>query len=277
MPTATLHDGSRIDIVVAGDGPAVLLPVNPTHIEGPQADAMRQFGADPALGRRLVDGLSAVARVVAFDYEGQCLANPKPETLTPDAVAADILAVADAAGVERFAWYGYSWLGMAGIQLALRTDRLTGLAVGGFPPVDAPYAELLRVTKAGLDIAAGTGGPDDPDDPWAGTSLSVAQTRQFVTLYEALTPFDDRAAQARITCRRLVLAGTADEVVYGPQWGDVTVGIGERVASTRAELEGGGWQVHLLEGLDHMSAMQADRALPILRPWIAALTAVARA
>jgi pimeloyl-ACP methyl ester carboxylesterase len=277
MPTATLHDGSRIDIVVAGDGPTVLLPVNPTPVEGPQADAMRQFGADPALGRRLVDGLSAVATVVAFDYEGQCLANPKPATLTPDAIAADVLAVADAAGVERFAWYGYSWLGMAGIQVALRTDRLTGLAVGGFPPLDAPYAELLQVTRAGLDIATGTGGPDDPDDPWAGTSLSAAQTRQFVTLYEALTTFDDRAAQARITCPRLVLAGTADEVVYGPQWGDVTVSIGERVARARAELGAGGWQVHLLEGLDHMSAMQADPVLPILRPWVSTLPAVLRA
>jgi hypothetical protein len=29
--------------------------------------------------------------------------------------------------------------------------------------------------------------------------------------------------------------------------------------------------VHVVDGLDHMSAMQADRVLPILRPWLETL------
>ena len=95
--STTLHDGSTIDIEVSGNGPNLLLPVNPIPVEGAQADAMREWGADPALGRNLIDGLSDVARVVAFDYEGHVLAQPMPDTLTPENIARDFLAVADAA------------------------------------------------------------------------------------------------------------------------------------------------------------------------------------
>ena len=80
---ARLHDGSTIAVEVHGAGPAVLLPVNPPPVEGPQAEAMRAWGADPALGHSLIDGLSDAFRVVAFDYEGHVLAMPKPDTLTP--------------------------------------------------------------------------------------------------------------------------------------------------------------------------------------------------
>src|SRR5919204_3680380 len=71
MPEARLHDGSAIEVEVHGQGPALLLPVNPHPIEGPQAEELRRWGNDPALGRRLVDGLKDAFRVVAFDYEGQ--------------------------------------------------------------------------------------------------------------------------------------------------------------------------------------------------------------
>ena len=54
--------------------------------------------------------------MVAFDYEGHVLQVPKPDTLTPANLAADLLAVADAAGADRFAYYGYSWLALAGLS-----------------------------------------------------------------------------------------------------------------------------------------------------------------
>src|SRR5690242_17921022 len=138
LPEVRLHDGNTITVEVHGQGPVVLLPVDPRPVEGAQADELRKWGADPALGRTLVDGLSDRFRVVAFDYEGHCLRVPKPATLTPDNVAADLLAVADAAGADRFAYYGYSWLAVSGLQLAARTDRLTALAMGGYPPLGQP-------------------------------------------------------------------------------------------------------------------------------------------
>ena len=94
MPEATLHDGSTIEIEIHGAGPTLLLPVNPQPVTGPLAEQMRQYGTDPALGQSLIKGLSDAFRVVAFDYEGQCLRRPKPDTLTPANIANDLLAVA---------------------------------------------------------------------------------------------------------------------------------------------------------------------------------------
>jgi pimeloyl-ACP methyl ester carboxylesterase len=295
MPEARLHDGSVIEVQVHGEGPALLLPVNPRPVEGPRAEELRRWGNDPALGRSLIDGLADAYRVVAFDYEGHVLEVPKPDTLTPDNVADDFLAVADAAGAERFAWYGYSWLALAGLKLALASNRVTALAMGGWPPLGGPYAEMLRVTIATHDLASapssarhGAAGdaataepapassPEELDWSTVEVTLSEAQTRQFVTLYRALDGFDERAALPRLGCPRLCFVGSADEVDYGQRWGGVHVSIAGPVVQRRAELEALGWQVEVLDGLDHTQAMQAANVLPVLRPWLdAALAASA--
>jgi pimeloyl-ACP methyl ester carboxylesterase len=284
MPEARLHDGSAIEVQVHGEGPALLLPVNPRPVEGPQAEMLRRWGNDPALGRSLVDGLKDAFRVVAFDYEGQVLANPKADTLVPDNLARDFLAVADAAGADRFAWYGYSWLALSGLQLAIRSDRVSALVMGGFSPIDGPYAEMLRVTTATHRMAAearpGTAprataevAPDELDWSSVEVTMSEAQTRQFVTLYRALRGFDDRAAQARLACPRLCFAGSADEIDYSERWGGVRVNLAQPLLERRAELEGYGWDVRVLDGLDHTQAMQAASVLPVLRPWLSAALA----
>jgi pimeloyl-ACP methyl ester carboxylesterase len=276
---AKLADGSvlevEVEVEVHGEGPAVLLPVNPRPIDGEQAESMRQWGADPALGRSLISGLGGF-RVVAFDYEGHIMAHPRPDSLTPDAIAADFLAVADAVGAQRFAYYGYSWLALAGLQLALRTDRLEGLAMGGFPPLDGPYAEMLAVTRATHEMAvagpseapATTESSDNEPGDWDSVevTMSTGQTRQFVTLYEALQDFDDHAARA--AGPRLCFAGSADRIEYGERWGGVTVDIVGPFETRRGELAERGWTVEVLDGLDHMTAMQATAVLPVLRPWL---------
>jgi pimeloyl-ACP methyl ester carboxylesterase len=283
MPEARLHDQSTIEVEVHGDGPTVLLAVNPQPVEGPQAEELRRWGADPALGRRLIDGLADAFQVVAFDYEGHLLQVPKPDTLTPANLVGDLLAVADAAGADRFAYYGYSWLAIAGLQLAIRSHRVAALAMGGFPPLDGPYAQMLQVTTATHEMAVAnqtsppsTATASQPSDEPSGeldwsqvqVTLTEAQTRQFVTLYQALQDFDDRAAQARLGCPRLCLVGSADEITYDERWGGVQVSLAGPVIDRRAELEALGWQVRVLEGLDHTQAMQAAQVLPILRPWL---------
>ena len=281
MTEATLHDGSTIEIEVHGTGPALLLPVNPQPITGPQAESMRQWGADPALGHLLIEGLRDVVRVVAFDYEGHLFRTPQPDTLTPDNAASDLLAIANAAGAEWFAYYGYSWLALIGLQLAIRTDRLTALAMGGFPPLNGPYAAMLRVTMATYEMAvaaaatAAGGAADQQPAVEAGdwssvqVTMSPEQTQQYATLYQSLQGFDDRVAQAHITCPRLCFAGSADEIQYGPRWGDVLVSIAGPIIAGRAELERLGWEVRVLDGMDHLQAMQAKQVVPILHPWLA--------
>ncbi|EMF02211.1 alpha/beta hydrolase [Streptomyces mobaraensis NBRC 13819 = DSM 40847] len=282
MIEARLHDGSVLPVEVHGTGSAtVLLPVDPRPAEGARAEELRRWGVDPALGRSLARGLAdAGFRAVAFPYEGHLMAHPRPDALTPDTITADLLAVADATGADRFAYYGYSWLALSGLQLALRTDRLTALAMGGFPPLGGPYAEMLRVTRAAHAMAAsaaapgttavGTTDPNGYDWSSVAVSASEAQTRQFVTLYEALRDFDERAASARLRCPRLCFAGSSDTIPYGEGWGGVTVDIGGALAAGRTELAAAGWTVRLLDGLDHTQAMQPAHVLPVLLPWLTA-------
>jgi pimeloyl-ACP methyl ester carboxylesterase len=270
MPQARLHDGNTIEIEVAGSGPTLLLPVNPQPVTGPLAEQMRQYGADPALGQSLIKGLGDAFRIVAFDYEGECLRRPKPDTLTPANIANDLLTVADAAEADQFAYYGYSWLAVVGLQLAIRTDRLSALVMGGFPPLNGPYEEMFRVTTATYEMASGAQAmPSADESEWSGFSLSRDQTRQFVTLYQALQEFDDQATQGRITCPRLCFVGSVDEIQYGKSWGNVHVSLAGPIMRERAHLEDLGWDVRVLDGLDHIQAMQARQVVPILRSWLA--------
>src|SRR5437762_12381243 len=158
MVQVGLPGGTPIEVEVSGAGPAVMLLVDPRPAEDERAEELRRWGVDPQLGRTLCDALRDGFRVIAVPYEAHTLAHPRPDTLTPDAIAADLLAVADAIGVERFACYGYSWLALASLQLALRTDRLTALAMGGYPPLGGPYPEMLAVTVATHDLAVEAAG-----------------------------------------------------------------------------------------------------------------------
>jgi hypothetical protein len=155
------------------------------------------------------------------------------------------------------------------------------LAIGGFPPLDGPYASMLRVTMAAHDLAVAdaehpadgaTAQPAVEPGDWenAQNTMTPDQTRQFVTLYQALQGFDDRATQSRITCPRLCFAGSADVIPYGPKWGDVVVNIAGPLITERVELERLGWEVRVLDELDHLQAMQAAQVIPILRSWLAA-------
>lgn len=261
MANATLHDQAEIDLTIAGDGPTVLL-------------------ATDELTKGLVDVLADRFRVVAFDLTAHTMAKPKPDTLTPDNLAADLLAIADAAGAERFAYYGYSWLALAGLQLAIRTDRLDALAMGGYPPLDGPYAEMLRVTEATHDLAVNPAAPPKPaaaaqptpegEIDWDAVEMTLPEpvTRQFLTLYQGLRGFDDRAAQPMVTCPRLAVVGSEDRIVYSERWGGVTVDIAAPVVRHADELRAAGWAVEILDGLDHMTAMQPANVAPVLGPWL---------
>ena len=273
---AVLHDGSVIRVTVHGTGPALLLPVRLEPYPPEQAETMRKWGGDPDLGPALVAGLSGSNRLIVADYEGHRMAHPAAETLTPDNLATDLLAIADAGGADDFGYYGYSWLALAGLQLALRTDRLRALAMGGFPPWDGPYRSMLAVTRAAhaastqaLDPSAVPLAEAEPGD-WDSVTVQTteAQTRQFVTLYEALQDFDDAGAPVPPGLSCLAFAGANDQIDYSEQWGGVRVSIGEPLARHRDALAAAGWDVQVLPGLDHLSAMHSSVVLPILRVWL---------
>jgi pimeloyl-ACP methyl ester carboxylesterase len=261
---------------IQGSGPNILLPVNPQAIEGTQAEEMKKWGMNPALGQHLITGLSDRYRVIAFDYEGHVQQNPKADTLTPDNITKDFLAVADAAGADTFAYYGYSWLALSGLQLAIRSKRLSALIMGGFPPVNGPYQEMLKVTMTTYEMAVAPKKETEIQQSFSDTvnwdtvevTLSEAQTKQFVTLYQALKTFDDKQIQTQISCPKLCFAGGADKIKYGERWGDVEVDIIGPLLEQRNDLKVLGWDVQVLEGLDHTQAMQPDVVLQAIGPWL---------
>jgi pimeloyl-ACP methyl ester carboxylesterase len=194
---------------------------------------MRAWGTDPDLCPNFASGLSPSYRVIAADYEGHRMAHPAPETLTPANVAADFVAVADAAHADLFAYYGYSWLALCGLQLAIRTNRLWALIMGGHPPLGGPYKSMPAVTRVAhsaaarsseqapaADVAVEPGDWDAAAIQTNAIQTNAAQTRQFVTLYEAVQDFDDATA-ARV-----------------------------------------------LAGLDHFGAMQSSVVVPLLKTWL---------
>ena len=277
---AVLHDGTIIPVTINGNGPAFFLPVRAEPRPEAEAATMRAWGADADLGPNLITGLSPSYRVIAADYEGHRMAHPAPETLTPENVATDFLAIADAAAADRFGYYGYSWLALCGLQLAIRTDRLWALVMGGYPPLEGPYKSMLAVTRAAHAAAAGpleqTPAADDPVKPgdWDAATIQTteAQTRQFVRLYEALQDFDDSTAAVAPDLPRLAFAGSADQIDYGQRWGGVQVRIGAPLAEHKAELRAAGWDVQVLPGLDHLGAMQSSVVVPLLKAWLDRVT-----
>jgi pimeloyl-ACP methyl ester carboxylesterase len=271
---ARLHDGSALPVTTRGSGPAILLPVRTTPYDAATAESMRQWGAEPDVGAVVADSLAEEHTVVTADYEGHRMAHPAPDTLTPDNLAADLLAIADAAGVGPFAYYGYSWLALAGLQLAIRTDRLWALIMGGYPPLHGPYRAMLSVTRAAhaaslAPRAAAPAAPVTPGD-WEAAEVTTTadQTRQFVTLYEHLQDFDDDEAQRGLRIPRLAFAGSRDDISYGPRWGNTVVRIAEPLATNRDRLERDGWDVELLPDLDHIGARNSANSLPLIREWL---------
>src|SRR5580704_883093 len=166
-------------------------------------------------------------------------------SLTADRACADILAVADAAGVDRFAWYGFSFGSVVGLQLASRTSRLSTLVCGGWPPLGGQYAETLAYAEA--QAAEGQ----------ANTST--------LTFYRSILGWSEREAVSKLTCPRMAFAGNKDEFIAGCCQ---KIRIGPLIAEHRAELERMGWIVELIDGFGHELGGRPDVIMPILRRFL---------
>ncbi|WP_405114314.1 alpha/beta hydrolase [Paenibacillus sp. FSL K6-1217] len=280
-----LLDGSQLKAGLTGPSgaPVLMLPVAKESVYGQEADHLRQWGVDPELGEHFIAGLRDKFQVLYFDYEGHRLRQPNPLDLTASSITEDFLTIAGEMNVSKFSYYGYSWLALAGLQLAIRTDRLESLLMGGFPPLDGPYAEMLIVTNHTYMMALSQPAPADPAETeqktaapeatdWDNIQIQMVpeQTRQFVTLYESLADFRDRDIQHLLRMPRLAFAGEQDKIVYGDNFGGVTVDIAGKLVDHQSRLEQLGWDVAILKGsgMDHTKAMQPETVLPVLRPWL---------
>ena len=207
------------------------------QILGPESTAVLQGYLD-----RLTDRY----RLLVCDYPslGHSRTIP-PDEFTAERALADMCAVADAAGFERFAWWGYSVGAAIGLQLASRTDRVTALAIGGWTPLGGPYAEMARAASVNVG---------NPPDYARKVLRSLDQYRQWTTFWGSLVGWPETAALARIRCPRLAFAG-GNAVADG---GGMIIPYGAILRSRQAELEALGWQVLVLEGRSHEEGVDPD-------------------
>jgi len=255
---AIAHDGTEIYFEVHGNGPKTLYlgPGSaaarltlPPGIDLP-AEATNALTANR---QAWLDGFADTYRVILIDYPGE----PKMYTLTPATVARDYLAIADAAGAERFAYYGFSWGCVTGLQLALRTDRLEALVCGGFPAMDGPYDAMLEVTRAGSQRAISIYGIPP--------TFAPENARQYLTFYEGLQSFNDRAIQGSLRMPRLNWIGSEDSPDLD---GKPLANMSQIMIDNMVALEEAGWDVKIVPGHGHLSAVAANVAVPLVREWL---------
>ncbi|MDN4599743.1 alpha/beta hydrolase [Paenibacillus sp. F6_3S_P_1C] len=288
----TLLNGSQLEAGLTGaqDRRVIMLPIAKKSVTGQEAETLKLWGVDPELGAKFIAGLSDEFQILHFDYEGHYMAHPHPEHFTADYIAQDLLQVADQMNVNRFSYYGYSWLALVGLQLALRTERMERLIMGGYPPYEGPYEEMRVVTTKTYEEALKQ--HEEPGDihsaealkkaeelsldevDWYNVELKInpAQTKQFVTMYQSLLDFDDQLIQDQLSIPRLTFAGEKDTIIYGEKFGSVTVDIAGRLQKNKSILENLGWTVEIIKGadMDHTKAMQPGTVLPIIHPWLKA-------
>jgi pimeloyl-ACP methyl ester carboxylesterase len=178
--------------------------------------------------------------------------------LTADRVCADLLSVATAAGFDRFAYWGYSWSGAVGLQLAARTHRLSALVVGGWPPLGAPYAGILQATLA----------KQANPEPSSMTILrNKAQYTQWEHYYRSMLDWPEAASVAAIACSKMVYFGADGDLVEA----GTPIRIASIIRERRSTLESQGWRVHEIAGQGHGVCALPELVVPPVRSFLDAV------
>ena len=243
------HTGVHYEVHGSGEPLFIGLPLMASHVEifGPAGAAVLSGYLD-----RLTDRHS----VLLADYPsiGKSRDIP-PEELSADRVCADLLGVASAAGFERFAYWGYSWSGAVALQLASRTDRLSALVIGGWPPLGGLYAEILRGSSRNVG---------NPPSSAMVILRNPAQYAQWVTFNASVQGWPEATAVSAISCPRMVYFGAdGDEEVA-----QVPIRIASSIRAHRAELEALGWHVLEIPGHGHAVTLLPELVVPPVRAFL---------
>lgn len=251
----TTADGCQIPFEVFGpaDGPPILMsyPYNEGTAQMLATFEVMSLEDARATNQRVLDLLVDRYRVVRFEYPRGSggATGPFEDDLKPETVATDHDAVAIAAGVDRYVVVGYSLTGSMALQVAGRTSRCAGVAIGGFPPLDGPYQTVADTIAAQL--------PHLP--PEAGLPFMRAALRYY---RDVADHWDERAAVSAMTGPRVVVAGSEDQ---GDPARGMVAPLGQGVVDHADELRTLGWDVVVLDGLDHLAAGDPDVFIPAVR------------
>jgi pimeloyl-ACP methyl ester carboxylesterase len=169
--------------------------------------------------------------------------------LTVEQVCSDYLAIADAAGMSQFAFSGYSFGGSAAQQLATRTNRLTAVALGGWPALGAPHAELLAICSAlsAVDF------------------LDLTNVRMNVAYYQSLQSWPEYPNVSALTMPRLNYVDAQDVTnILGHEANMIA-----RFRENRGTLDSLGWTTtEVSSGGGHSGGQAAHIACPVIRSFL---------
>jgi pimeloyl-ACP methyl ester carboxylesterase len=228
VPTVQFAEvpSGRVAFAAAGAGPGLVVPwLNFPWLDTPWVDALaRDFAVVVAAPR----GYARSSRLAIDDDDAV------------DLLRNDLLAVADAAGLDRFSILGYSLSGAVAAWLGTVESRIDRVVAGGFPLLGS-YA---RVLDAARHDAAEVRSVEEDFDP-----------RAALAFYAHLATLPDGALVDRQSRTPLAYWGSDDEVLA--RFGALTklaFGLRER-----------GVRFRVLDGLDHTGALLAFETV---MPWI---------
>ncbi len=260
MPTID-SAGVEIHYEVEGDGPPLVLHTG----GGGDLEMWRLAGYTQGLtGRRLI----------LMDHRGRG-SSGRPTAVAQHAIddyVADVLAVADAAGAERFDFFGYSAGAAVGYRLAaLHRERLVsliGLGAVGSPADDDAGAidTAARVRREGSEELVRWLREDEPDVPeWFADQMRSTDPEMFALTLEAWAAWGGPWAEfATIEVPTLLVVGQLEE-------GDEeSAGANARTATL--EMRDG--RAEVIAGVGHVMAfVRSDLGLPIVRAFLDAVDA----
>ncbi|MFT7773096.1 alpha/beta fold hydrolase [Roseateles sp.] len=197
-------------------------------------------------------------RVLLVDYPSIGASRDiPPEQLTAERVSADLLAVATAAGFERFSYWGYSWGGGVGLQLAGRSDRLKALVIGGWPPIGGPYKDIADAAERKQH---------DPEASSMVVLRSKAQYTQWIHYNRSVQlHWNEAEALARMRALpKLVFHGEKGDLVEA----GIPVPIASLIRNHAARLRELGWELLEVPGVGHEACIKPELFVPALRAFL---------
>ena len=204
---------ARLNAVVDGPADAPVLVLGPS------------LGTDTGLFDAQVAAFADRLQIVRYDLRGHGTSEVVPGPCTIADLAADVLALLDRLGVERFSYAGVSIGGAIGQQLALTVpERLEQLAIIASaaqfadPPSWAVRAQQVREEGTGFLTPSRTGTWFTAE--WAEHSpgeakrlldmLRATPPEGYAACCEAISAFDVRDRLGEITAPTLTIAGAED-------------------------------------------------------------------
>jgi pimeloyl-ACP methyl ester carboxylesterase/DNA-binding CsgD family transcriptional regulator len=216
----TSHDGARIAYATMGKGPPLVRAAHfLTHLE---------FEPRTPVWRPWLVEYSRHHTLIRYDQRGCGLSDREVTDFALDAMVADLGAVVDAAGLDRFPLFGASQGGAVAIAYAARhPERVSRLVIhGGYARgvlTRAPTPEQLAEAKALIELVRVGWGRENPAYRQVFTSLMIPDStpdeaasfnelertstspEAAARLVESFGPIDVTSLAPRVTCPALVL------------------------------------------------------------------------